>query len=48
MKIIMEVAINMSIEDNTAAASEHSELGIDSWTLSGCITKINVNNCMHA
>jgi hypothetical protein len=35
IKITMDVAINVSTEDNTAAVSEHSDLGIDFWTLSG-------------
>ena len=39
MKIIMAVAINMSTEDETAAASEHS-VGLDSWT--SPVKKINV------
>ena len=49
MKITIEVAINVSTEDDTAAASEHSDLGIHSWTLFVYTdAKLQYNVCMYA
>jgi hypothetical protein len=44
MKITMAITRNVTTEDDTATAREHSTVGLDSWTLPVCTNIIMQNN----